>query len=140
MQTLRWQLRIFVLWITMLVAMLGLAILAMLEPGFQPAFWFAKLSGAAGLTHAEMLVGAFFMLGPLVMAFLSVTLSGQLNRTTNLALAIIYTAFNVASIVVNLEQPSAPQLLIGIATLAASALVIWHAQCWPKGEESAAEE
>jgi hypothetical protein len=72
---------------------------------------------------------------PLTMAFLSVTLEGLANRYLNMVLGGLYillSIFHVATcpIIHVSNKPSIYQLLVGISTVVATALILWYAWTW----------
>jgi len=79
------------------------------------------------------LFGAVFLLVPLVMSFLTVTLKDALNRKANLVLGGIFTILNIAHIFgCPVARSSAHQILIALSMIVVSLLIVWYAWKWPK--------
>ena len=79
--------------------------------------------------------GAVFLLIPLVMAFLSVTLKDVANRRANLVLGVVYTIINILHIFgCPVAHSSAHQILLVLSTIVVSLLIVWYAWKWPKEE------
>ena len=79
--------------------------------------------------------GAVFLLIPLVMAFLSVTLKDVANRRANLVLGVVYTIINIIHIFgCPVARSSAHQILLVLSTIVVSLLIVWYAWKWPKEE------
>jgi hypothetical protein len=71
------------------------------------------------------------MLGPLVMAFLSLTLEDSINRWANIIVGIVYTALNLISLI---DALTAHGILMWVSGAVATALIVWYAWKWPKQE------
>lgn len=134
--------RISVLWIFMAVAMSVHSILLMLEwvetvelPEVGEVFLIVvpEWVMAMDLTMTLFMMSLFWLV-PLWMAFLTVFLKGSANRWLNLIVGAVFTVFNI----VHLTEPCAvmaPQKLIIVSTIVATALIVWFAWKWPKKEE-----
>ena len=130
MEILRWKTRILVLWIWMAVAMSAHSLLFLFEPGAIEKV----ISGEMAMGSGMLLLSALFWLVPLVMAFLSVTLSDLANRWANMILGIVFTVFNLFHLIEHLAEPSVHQILIIGSTVVVTALIFWYALKWPKQE------
>jgi len=79
------------------------------------------------------LVWTIFLLIPLVMAFLSVTLNDALNRKINLVVGIIFTIINIFHLFgCPVARSSVHQLLLVLSTVVVTVLIVWYAWKWPK--------
>ena len=136
------KIRISVLWIFMAVAMSVHSILLMQEwvetvelPEVGEVFLIVipEWVMAMDLTTTLFMMSLFWLV-PLWMAFLTVFLKGSVNRWLNLIVGAVFTVFNIF----HLTEPCAamaPQKLIIVSTIVATALIVWFAWKWPKKEE-----
>jgi hypothetical protein len=87
---------------------------------------------AMDLTMTLFMMSLFWLV-PLWMAFLTVFLKGSVNRWLNIVVGAVFTVFNIW----HLTEPCAvmaPQKLIIVSTIVATALIVWFAWKWPKKE------
>ena len=146
MKAQEWKTRISLLWVLMTLAILGQVLLSWSAAGFQRVFWFLDPARALEQTSGVLMGVAIFLLIPLVMAYLSVTLKALANRVVNLVLGIVYVGFIVANIVTSFSsasslplarvptQPLGAQILLAFATLAAAVLIVVTVWMSPKRE------
>jgi len=75
-----------------------------------------------------LLVGAVIdILGPLVMAFLSLTLKGSINRWLNIIVGGIYAVLEFITLLEELVNPKGYVVLMLIAAVVAPVLIVWYA-------------
>jgi len=121
--------RIAVLWLFMTVASILHYVLVSPE---EQQFLSAAIKQAGTLLSVAT---AAYVLIPLVMAFLSVTLNDLANRRVNLVIGIVFTIINIVHILgCPVAYSSAHQILIVLSTIAVSLLIVWYAWKWPKEE------
>ena len=123
------MIRISVLWIFAAVTMSAHYALLFFEPDVL------QKTGAGASARLAIVEAFANWLIPLTMAFLSVTLEGLANRYLNMVLGGLYillSIFHVARcpIIHVSNKPSVHQLLVGISTVVATALVFWYAWNW----------
>jgi len=118
-----WKVRISVLWLIYDVALLVYMILESAELGV------VEQAGPELL-----LLFAVVLLVPLVMAFLSLTLKGSMNRWVNIIVGIVYAVFELLALSEVAAKPSAWAILMILSKLVVLALVVWYAWKWPKKE------
>ena len=123
MDDLIWKVRISVLWLIYDVALLVYMILESAELGV------VEQAGPELL-----LLFAVVLLVPLVMAFLSLTLKGSMNRWVNIIVGIVYAVFELLALSEVAVKPSAWAILMILSKLVVLALVVWYAWKWPKEE------
>ena len=131
METLRWKARIALLWVFMAIAMLAHTAMLTMETGGLE--W--MISEAEAMGPAWMVIGALFMLVPLWLAFLSMTLKDSCNRWTNFILGIIFTIWSILHLFEPCVGSRVEQWLIVGSTVVVAALIAWYAWKWPKQEE-----
>jgi len=86
------------------------------------------MTGELAMGPEWMFVGAIVMLIPLVMAVLTLTLKGSLNRWLNIILGIVITVIYFGSFLeLAITMPVAHTLLLSIASFIAPALIVWFA-------------
>ena len=84
-----------------------------------------------------LLVLAFFLLVPFVIAFLPLILKDSINRWVNIILGIVFAVFGLLGPVEYLANESAYlayMTLIGIVQVVATALIVWYA--WKSKQKS----
>ena len=123
MDDLIWKVRISVLWLIYDVALLVYMILESAELGV------VEQAGPELL-----LLFAVVLLVPLVMAFLSLTLKGSMNRWVNIIVGIVYAVFELLALSEVAAKPSAWAILMILSKLVVLALIVWYAWKWPKKE------
>ena len=75
-----------------------------------------------------LLAGAIIdVLGPLVMAFLSLTLKDSINRWLNILVGGIYAVLEFITLVEELARPAGYVVLMLIAAVVAPVLIVWYA-------------
>jgi hypothetical protein len=121
------KIKISVLWIFVTLAALTTTILYFMEPDALQEI----MAGEAldmQITPEILVVAAIERLGPLIMAFLTLTLKGSANRWANIILGIVYTALSIISMI-----GYSPQMMLMWGSAAvATALIVWYAWKWPK--------
>jgi hypothetical protein len=139
METLRWKMRIAVLWILAAVAMSAHMILMILDPAAMKKV--VEWAGTAG--RGEWVFLTVFWLVPLWLAFVTVTLKDPANRWANAVVAAIFTILNIWHFLIcgvpllpggPFSGPMAHHVLLVGSTVVAAVLVAWHAWKWPKQE------
>lgn len=122
-----WKIKVSVLWLFPLVAFLASAILMFLEPGVIEQIITGEVEGVE-LGVELLLVGAIIdVLGPLVMAFLSLALKNPVNRWLNIIVGVVYAVLEFITLVENLAHPRAYSILMLIAAVVAPVLIVWYA-------------
>ena len=125
-----WKIKIAVLWIFPLMAFLASAVLLFMEPGV-----FAELVEEGTIEGKQvgpelLLAGAAIdIFVPLVMAFLSLTLKGSINRWLNIIVGGIYAVLESITLLEELTAgtPSGYVILMLIAAVVALVLIVWYA-------------
>ena len=71
---------------------------------------------------------------PLSMAFLSMTLKDSANRWGNIILGIVFTCFNALGLVstIFIEQRPVYEILTETSKVVVAALIVWHGRKWPR--------
>ncbi len=124
-----WKIKIAALWFFYTMAMLAVMTLMFYGPGIIDEIRSGTLVGAA-LTGEHLLMSAVFLLVPLVMAVLSLTLKDSINRWTNIIAGIVFTILSIVSLILAFELDLsiyAFGYLLDISMVVAPALIIWHA-------------
>lgn len=131
MEDLALKIRLSVLWLFGELAWLVYMILAIMEPGKIEQLLLGEIEGME-VTPELLLMFAVIFLIPLVMAFLSLTLKGTVNRWPNIILGIVYTILGLLDLIEALAKPSPYAILMMLAAVMASALIVWYAWKWPE--------
>jgi hypothetical protein len=131
MEKLTLKLKLMLLWLWIPIAMTACVLAVAISPG-----GFELLVSETQTTGIwATLSGVVIWLGPLIMAFLSLTLKDRANRNTNRVLSIIYAAFLLAELVTILFDPMMIQIPLEGSTVVAAAFLIFYSWKWPvKGD------
>ncbi len=122
------------LWLFPLMAFLVSAVLLFMEPGVLAELIEEGTIEGMQVGPELLLVGAIIdILGPLVMAFLSLTLKGSINRWLNIIVGGIYAVLEFITLLEELVNPKGYVVLMLIAAVAAPVLIVWYA--WKSKKE-----
>lgn len=136
MELLRCKARLAVLWLTMGVGTVGAWLLTFLMPGILEDIMGGEWGGMQ-IGEGTMVMYALFILIPLVVAILCLTLSGAANRWLNFVLGIVWGLWFVFEIVGHITMgetvPIAMWLMLG-AALVISAYIAWFGWKLPKAK------
>jgi len=111
------------------MAMLGVMTFMFFGPGIIDEIRAGTFLGEA-LTGEYLLMSALFLLVPLAMAILSLTLKDSLNRWANIIVGIVFTILSIVSLILAFTLDLsiyAFGLLLDIAMVVAPALIVWFA-------------
>jgi hypothetical protein len=121
-----WKIKISVLWLFSAVAFLGYIILSLTEPGVIAGIMTGEVEGMK-LGPELILLFAIFVLVPLIMAFLSLTLKDSINRWANIILGAVFAASWCPDLVEAVAKLSVWATLVTLSTVVALALIVWYA-------------
>jgi len=117
-----WKIKISVLWMYVTFAAVITSLLYLMEPGVLAGIMAGEVLGMQ-ISHEILLIAAIERLGPLIMAFLSLTLKDSINRWANIILGIVYTVLSIVSMI-----GYSPQMMLMWGSAAvATALIVWYA-------------
>ncbi|UCC28679.1 MAG: hypothetical protein JSW29_06760 [Candidatus Bathyarchaeota archaeon] len=129
-----WKIKTAVLWLFPLVGFLASAVLLFMEPGvLAELVEEGTIEGMQAGTELLLVGAAIDILGPLVMAFLSLTLKGSINRWLNVIVGGIYAVLEFITLLEELANPKGYVVLMLIAAVVAPALIVWYA--WKSKQE-----
>ncbi len=122
------QIKLSALWVArMLAGFLG-DVLRFLEPGMLEQMMTGEVDGVQ-LTHGMLLGMAIFMVIPIVMVFLSLTLPYKANRWANIIFAILLFGFDLVGLPTYTSAYATFLISVGLLF---NALTVWYAWKWPK--------
>jgi hypothetical protein len=124
-----WKIKIVALWFFYAMAMLAVMTLMFYGPGIIDEIRSGTLVGEA-LTGEHLLMSAVFLLVPLVMAVLSLTLKDSINRWANIIVGIVFTILSIVSLILAFTLDLsiyAFGLLLDISMVVAPILIVWIA-------------
>ena len=125
------RIKVSVLWLFTIISDLANVLMSLAYPGILEEL----MTGGESIAPELMFVGAVIVLIPLVMAFLTLTLKGSINRWLNIILGIFFAIIFVGNFIeLATTTPAAYILLLSIAGLIAPILIVWYAWKWPKQE------
>jgi hypothetical protein len=139
METLRWKMRIVVLWVIAAEAYSAHMIMVTIDPVSMKKM----LEWGATIDAGGWVFGAIYWLIPLWLAFVTITVKGSSNRWANFVLGIIGTLLNIYHFFmcgvpliqpVLFSEPTAHHILLLGSAVVATALITWYAWKWPKQE------
>jgi hypothetical protein len=104
-------------------------VLELLEQGVIQGIIAGDMKGLP-LGSETLLFYAASLLIPLVMAFLSLTLKGSVNRWVNIILGVFFTGLYLSDLIAHLVNPYAHAILMGSAAVVAQVLIVWYAWKW----------
>jgi hypothetical protein len=139
METLRWKIRIVVLWVIAAEAYSAHMIMVTIDPVSMKKM----LDWGAMINAGGWVFGAIYWLIPFCMAFVTITAKSSFNRGANLVLGIIGTILNIYHFFmcgvpiiqpVLFAEPTAHHMLLLGSAVVATALITWYAWKWPKQE------
>ena len=139
METLRWRIRIVVLWFIAAEAFSAHMIMVTIDPVSMKKM----LEWGATIDAGGWLFAAIYWLIPLWLAFVTITVKGSSNRWANFVLGIIATLLNIYHFFmcgvplvqpVLFSEPTAHHILLLGSAVVATALITWYAWKWPKQE------
>ena len=139
METLRWRIRIVVLWVIAAEAYSAHMIMVTIDPVSMKKM----LEWGATIDAGGWVFGAIYWLIPLWLAFVTITVKGSSNRWANFVLGIIATLLNIYHFFmcgvplvqpVLFSEPTAHHILLLGSAVVATALITWYAWKWPKQE------
>lgn len=121
-----WKIKVSVLWLFASFAFLAHQVILLLEPGII-AQLMAGIAEGQKITPGTILFSSILMLVPMVMAFLSLTLKGSLNRWLNLIAGTVFTVLWSISVIEAAQSEYWGGALMTLSAAAASALIVWYA-------------
>ena len=124
----KWKLS--ALWAAAMFCYLYADVLAFFAPGILEELIAGEVGGMQ-ITQLFLVGSAIFMLPPIVMIFLSLTLKAKVNRWANIIVGIVYTIIALMTIY---SASSAGYLVYGSVEAVLTALIVWYAWKWPKQE------
>ena len=139
MESLKWKIRIAVLWIISAEAMSAHMIMVTIDPVPMEKM----MAWGATIDAVGWMFAAIYWLIPFWLAFVALAVNGPSNRWSNFVLGIIATILNLyhffmcgVPIVdpVLFSEPTWHHSLLLASGLAATALITWYAWKWPKQE------
>lgn len=142
MNTLRWKIRIVVLWLIAAEAYTAHMIMVTIDPVSMKKM----LEWGSTIPAEGWLFGAIYWLIPLWMAFVTMTVKASFNRWANFVLGIIGTLLGIYHFFMcgvplsfvppgPVAGPTVHHILLLATALVATALITWYSWKWPKQEE-----
>ena len=119
--------KISVLWVAVMLSSLMGDVLRFYEPGIIEQIITGEVEGMQQ-THEGLLLSAIFMLIPIGMVVLSMTLNYPVNRWANIISSIFFFGFTLMWLLV--KPPPAYKILLGSLGLVCNALIVWYAWKW----------
>ena len=121
------QITISALWVAVMLSSLMGDVLRFYEPGIIEQIIAGEVEGMQ-MTHKGLLVSAIFMVIPIVMVVLSMTLNYNANRWANIIFSIFFFGFTLIWLLV--KPPPAYKIFLGSVGLVFNALIVWYAYMW----------
>jgi hypothetical protein len=116
------------LWVGVMLSSLMGDVLRFYEPGIIEQIIAGEVDGMQ-MTHKGLLLSSIFMVIPIIMVFLSLTLQYPVNRWVNIIFSIFVFGFTLIWLLV-LKTKSAYKIFLGSVGLVFNTLIIWYAYMW----------
>ena len=127
-ETIGWRVRVATLWMVFAVGMIAAIVLFLVEPGAIRDVMAGEVEGEKITLTMTLMLGAFFILVPLVMAFLTLVLPDTANRWANGVVAAILGTMNGIDVVSHLgDGKFGGEALMTAATVVAALMIVWYA-------------
>lgn len=131
---LTWKLRITVLWISLAAWQSASVTLLLTEPGVLRDLMAGHVEGVDVQSAGAQIVTALSWLVPMAMAYLTLVLNDDTNRSTNALLGGGGALYGVTALTAAPAGAAGAQLVGGVAILV-NLLILWHAWKWPRPSE-----
>jgi len=117
-----------VLWLFPLLGFLASMVLMLTEPGILTELLEEGTIQGIRMGAELLLAGAIIdVLVPLVMAFLSLTLKGSINRWLNILVGGVYAVLEFITLVEKLAAQKGYVVLMLVVAIVALVLIVWYA-------------
>ena len=120
------KIKLSALWVAAMFCYLYADVLAFYVPGFTEEIIAGEIGGMQ-INQLFLVGSALFMVPPIVMIFISVTLNYRVNRWANIIVGIVYTGVILLSLFGTL---AANYVVYGIVEVVLTALIVWYAYKW----------
>lgn len=124
------RLKLAALWAAMMLAYVYGDILSLFRPGQLGEMMNGRM-GPFPVTQGSLLTTAVLTLIPALMIFASVALRAGTIRWANIVLGVVYTLVNISNLI---GENWAYYIFIGLAEIALTVLIVWHAWTWRNPE------
>jgi hypothetical protein len=124
------RIKLSALWVARMLTGLQGDVLRFMEPGIMEQLTAGEVEGMM-LTDGLLLVAAAFMVIPIFMVFLSLTLPHKACRWANIVAAIFFFGFDLVGLP---TYTSAYAVLLIVTGLVFNLLTVWYAWRWSKEE------
>jgi hypothetical protein len=133
MEDLALKVKLSALWFFTAVAFVAYMVLMLVDPWVMEQIALGNVEEL--LMGPEMLLLiAVVLLVPLVMAVLSLTLKGSVNRWTNIIVGLVFIVLEFVDLAELAANPFAQLIMVNLAKVVALVLIVWYAWKWPKQE------
>ena len=124
------RIKLSALWVAAMFCYLYADILAFFAPGILEEMIAGEVGGIQ-INQLFLVGSALFMVPPIVMIFLPITLKPKMNRWANIIVGLVYTGVALSTI---LTANSAGYVVYGSLEAVLTSLIVWYAWTWPKLE------
>jgi hypothetical protein len=118
------------LWIAAMFCYLYADVLAYMAPGHLAEILTGEIGGIP-INDLFLAAGALFMIPPILMIFLALTLKPKTNRLVNIIVGIVYTLVGVGMVFM---ASNVGYIVYGLVESVLTALIVLYAWKWPKQE------
>jgi hypothetical protein len=120
------RIKLAALWIAAMFCYLYADVLGLFVPGILEELIAGEVGGMP-VNDLFLYSSAFFMVPPIVMVFLPLTLKAKVNRLANIIVGLVYTLVALMTVYAA-ESPG--YLVYGSLEAVLTALVVWYAWKW----------
>ena len=123
------KIRIALLWVFLAIISVSSSVYELMQKDLME-----KAFGTAFTGSAEINISPIFVLVPLVMAILSISIKGRGNRITNIVLGIIWVLNMISYWIMLIIAKSVSLITLNTAGVVAAILIFVYAIRWPRYE------
>jgi hypothetical protein len=124
------RIKLSALWVARMLTGLQGDVLRFMQPGIMEQLGAGEVGGMQ-MTDELLFVAAAFMVIPITMVFLSLTLPYKASRWANIIFALFFLGFDLVGLP---TYTSAYAVLLIAVGLVFNVLTVWYAWRWPKQE------
>ena len=121
-----WKMKIAMLWLVYQSGSIVTFIFDAWTPGWIERTAAGEIQGVKSTPEVLLVFAIIFVIPPL-MAFLSMTLKGSINRWINIILSIAFAVIATYGMIPFFEQLAAYSIPIWLSQVVANALIVWYA-------------
>lgn len=129
------KIKLSVLWLFVVGSLLAGSVIFFMVPGVLDEIRVGEIVGMEATHELLLMMAIIYFWIPLVMAVMSISLKGIVNRWSNVVLGIVYAGFILFELTMNvISDPYPYVILMDTSAFLAAASIVWLAWKWPNHE------